>query len=189
MSWIQTIPVDQSTGPLKEFYDQLLERDGFVPNILQVLSLKPESLLALAKLRETLVAGGSSLGRRKEELINVAVSTMNQCGHCMRSHGEALHRAAGDIADSVIRNWRLAELPSQERALLQFCEKVTLFRNQLSKSDIDLLLTAGYCDREILEIVLATAYRHFMNIVADTLGVEDEPVSMSHQSHQKEQGE
>jgi uncharacterized peroxidase-related enzyme len=176
MSWIETIPVDQSAGAVKDFYNALLKENGFVPNILQVLSLKPDSLLALAKLRETLATGGSSLGRRKEELINVVVSTMNQCRHCMHSHGEALRTIAGDVSGEVVRDWRTAKLSGQEYALLQFCEKVTLFRNQMSRSDVDSLRAAGYGDREILEIVLATAYRHFMNIVADALGVEDEPI-------------
>ena len=175
MPWIQIVPPEVATGQLRTTYDTILGEVGHVPNILQAFSLKPESLVALMKLRETVAAGRSSLGRRKEELINTAVSQMNQCDHCTRAHGAVLRRLAGRVADQVTTDWHTAELSADERIMLEFCEKMTLFRSTLERGDTEKLRGSGFSDYQILEIVLITAYRHFMNIVADTLGVDDEP--------------
>lgn len=175
MPWIQIVPPEAATGQLRTTYETIVGEVGHVPNILQAFSLKPDSLLALVKLRKTLAAGGSSLGRRKEELINTAVSKMNQCNHCTRAHGAVLRRMYGKVADQVTTDWHTAELAPDEQVMLEFCEKVTLFRSTLERSDTERLRASGFSDYQILEVVLITAYRHFMNIVADTLGVEDEP--------------
>jgi uncharacterized peroxidase-related enzyme len=177
MTWIRTIPHDEATGELKAFYDSDLEKNGYVQNIFQALSLRPDSLLGLAELRATFAADKSLLGRRREELIHTAVSAMNKCRHCTNSHVEKLRKLAGeDIAHQVAQDWRQADLAPDEHIMLEFCEKITLQRQQLGSENIDTLRAAGFSDDQILEIVLHVAYRHFQNIVADALGVEDEPI-------------
>ncbi len=43
------------------------------------MSLKPETLRRLLQFQDTMTFGGSSLGRRYEELISFRVSALNTC--------------------------------------------------------------------------------------------------------------
>jgi uncharacterized peroxidase-related enzyme len=176
MPWIKTTSYEKASEKLKEFYQEDLDRNGFIQNIFQALSLRPDSLITLATFRKTFAGENSLLGPRKEELIHTVVSAMNQCRHCTHSHAKKLEKLAGSVAQQVKTNWRQADLTQQEIAMLDFCEKITLNRQALCDKDIVLLQKSGFSDCEILEIVLQVAYRHFMNIVADSLGVENEPL-------------
>jgi len=176
MTWIETVDYDNAPAELKAFYSKDYQANGFLQNIFQALSLRPESLITLAEFRKTFAGDNSLLGRRKEELIHTTVSTLNNSRHCLNSHSEKLRLIAPQIADQVKEDWRLADLTADEQVMLEFCEKAILHRTDVTPADINLLRAAGFCDNEILEIVLHIAYRYFMNIIADVLGVEDEPV-------------
>ena len=72
----------------------------------------------------------------------------------------------------VATNWRAATLDGQERAMLEFSEKLTFTPGQMNETDLEELRQVGFNDKEILAIVLAAAYRNFITRVADMLGVE-----------------
>ena len=72
----------------------------------------------------------------------------------------------------VATNWRAATLDSQERAMLEFAEKLTFTPGQMNETDLGELRQVGFNDQEVLAIVLAVSYRNFIARVADMLGVE-----------------
>ncbi len=59
--------------------------------------------------------------------------------------------------------------------MLTFVEKLTLTPNEMSEDDVAGLRTAGFTDRDILDIVEVAAYYAYVNRVADGLGVAVEP--------------
>lgn len=172
MSWVRTVPPEAATGALAEFYDGWGQRLGFRSNFFEALSTRPTALIALMRFISEVSSGGSTLGRRKEELIATAVSAWNHNRYCLHGHGERLRQLAGDVADQVKADWRTADLEPDERAMLAFAEKLTLDRQNVGPADLDALRAAGFDDGEIVEIVLLVGLRHLVNIVGDGLGVE-----------------
>ena len=78
MAWIET--VDPSQDPtIGEIAEYRMRTHGYFPNVLRSMSLKPDVLKRLLGFQETLTFGGSSLGRRWEELISFRVSALNSC--------------------------------------------------------------------------------------------------------------
>jgi uncharacterized peroxidase-related enzyme len=69
-------------------------------------------------------------------------------------------------------DWRKADLDAQERAMLAYCEKMTLAPWTMTRDDVESLRAVGFDDVEILAIVQAAAYRNYITRVADALGVE-----------------
>ena len=57
-------------------------------------------------------------------------------------------------------------------ALIAFVEKITLHAYKITQRDIDELRTHGFSDTDVLDIILATAYRSFYSKVMDAVGVE-----------------
>jgi uncharacterized peroxidase-related enzyme len=72
----------------------------------------------------------------------------------------------------VATDWRRADLDAQERAMLAFCEKLTLKPWTMARDDVESLRAVGFDDVAILAIVQAAAYRNYITRVADALGVE-----------------
>ena len=78
MKWIKTL-TPQNDPTIKELHDYRMRTHGYWPKVISSQSLKHEGLKRLLKFQDTLTFGGSSLGRRKEELISFHVSTLTEC--------------------------------------------------------------------------------------------------------------
>ena len=78
MVWIETL--DESQHPIiQEIAAYRKGTHGYFPNVIQSMSLKPEVLQRLMRFQDSITFGGSSLGRRWEELISFRVSALNSC--------------------------------------------------------------------------------------------------------------
>ena len=71
-------------------------------------------------------------------------------------------------------NWRQADLPSADRALCAFAEKLTRRPQDSTAEDIDLLRQHGFDERGIHDAVQVIGYFNYINRVAEALGVEPE---------------
>jgi alkylhydroperoxidase family enzyme len=78
MAWIETL--DESQDPtIRQIAEYRMRTHGYFPNVLRAMSLKPELLQRLLHFQDAMTFGGSSLGRRWEELISFRVSALNRC--------------------------------------------------------------------------------------------------------------
>ena len=78
MVWIDTL--DEAQDPIvREIAEYRRGTHGYFPNVLQAMTIKPETLRRLLQFQDTMTFGGSSLGRRREELISFRVSALNRC--------------------------------------------------------------------------------------------------------------
>jgi uncharacterized peroxidase-related enzyme len=70
---------------------------------------------------------------------------------------------------------RGAELPAQDRALVDFAIQLTERPSEMERGDLERLKAAGFSEEQVLDIVLITSLFGFMNRLADGLGVELDP--------------
>ncbi len=175
MAWIETVDESEAEGPLAELYDATRQQHGFVANILKAHSLKPELMAKWQAFSGAVTFGGSSLGRRREEMVAVLVSSLLMCKYCTISHGAMLCSLdTVDDAELVVaikRDFRVAGLSAQDEAMLEYAEQITIAPHTVTESDIDLLRERGFEDIEILEIAALAAYRNYVARVASALGV------------------
>ncbi|MEE9276496.1 MAG: hypothetical protein V3V62_14420 [bacterium] len=68
MTWIRPMRPDEAEGEAREIVEDLRGRGKPVPKLFLALGRRPEVLAAREKMRQA-AHGGSSLGRRREELI------------------------------------------------------------------------------------------------------------------------
>lgn len=78
MAWIKTLGPDDDPI-VKQIHDERMKTWGYFSNVMQVFSAKPQVLKRLMDFQSLVTFGGSSLGRRREELISFHVSALNQC--------------------------------------------------------------------------------------------------------------
>ncbi len=80
MTHLKFVETGEAEGLVKEVYEAMSQGPaGRVPPLMQTLSLNPEGLAGFEKFYHAISAGGSTLGRRREEMIATAVSAWNGC--------------------------------------------------------------------------------------------------------------
>jgi hypothetical protein len=80
MAFIRQVEPHQAEGRTREVYAEIMERwKGRMPSVMKIVGLNPEALQKLKDLCLEITFGGSTLGRRREEMLATAVSTWNGC--------------------------------------------------------------------------------------------------------------
>lgn len=144
------------------------EKLGMVPNVLAAYSFDNEKLRAFSDMYGELMLGESGLSKLEREMIAVAVSSVNQCFYCLTAHGAAVRELSGDpiLGELMVMNYRAAELPGNQRAMLDFAYKLTKTPNEMEESDRQALRDAGWTDRDIWDISATVSFYNMSNRMA-----------------------
>ena len=79
MSWVKTIAEDSVSGSLREIYERVRARAGFVPNIAKLQSLRPKSMAHGFDLYCQVMDDPTGISKRERVLIATVVSKVNGC--------------------------------------------------------------------------------------------------------------
>lgn len=69
-------------------------------------------------------------------------------------------------------DYKRADIPAADRAMLDYAVKLTRSPGDMVAGDVSALRAQGFEDRSIHDICIITAYYAFVNRIADGLGVE-----------------
>ena len=94
----------------------------------------------------------------------------------MTHHRRGLRRLLKDdeLLARIEADWLTAGLSEPRMAMLAYAVKLTRQPGEMVSADVDTLRTAGFSDRDILDIVEVVAYYAYANRIADGLGIEVE---------------
>ena len=94
----------------------------------------------------------------------------------MVHHRRGLRRLIGDdeLVAALEADWTTAGLSLKREAMLRYAVKLTKTPAAVSDTDVEALRSAGFSDRDILDIVEVVAYYAYANRIADGLGIETE---------------
>ncbi len=155
-------PIDpaQAQGKAKALLDGVQKALGMTPNLMRTMAHSPAALEAYLSFNKAL--GGSGLGARLGERINLAVSNANGCRYCTSAHtavGKMLGLDAAELADNLVGR---SGDPKVEAAL-RFALAVVEKRGWVGDDALAHVRAAGFGDGEIAEIVAHVAYNTFSN--------------------------
>ena len=94
----------------------------------------------------------------------------------MVHHRRGLRRLLGDdeLAAAIEADWTAAELSPKPEAMLRYAVKLTRTPAAVNDADVDALRSAGFSDRDILDITEVVGYYAYANRIADGLGIQTE---------------
>ena len=129
--FIRTIPPSDAQGPVREMYEQVRARFGYVPNWAQAFSLRPgvrENWAALLKSIQ------SNLSVRSYELATLAAARALRSSYCSLAHGAVLADQVFDPATvtAIMTGTDGSALTARERAMMAFAEKVALSADRVT---------------------------------------------------------
>ncbi len=155
--------IESAEGSAKEVLDKALAQVGFIPNMYANMVNSP-GLLETYLEGYKLFRENSGFTPIQQEVVFLAISHENGCEYCMSAHSMIADQMSGVPANilEAIRNDK--PIPDSElAALCQFSKTVVRKRGFLSQNEIGEFINAGFTERHVLEIVLATAVKTLSN--------------------------
>ncbi|GGB38018.1 alkyl hydroperoxide reductase AhpD [Roseibium aquae] len=159
------------------------EKLGLVPNVLMAYAFDETKLRAFTDMYNDLMLSETGLSKLEREMIAVAVSAVNRCFYCLTAHGAAVRELSGDpqLGEMLVMNYRVADLPPRQRAMLDFAVKLTEDPQAMEEADRAALRVQGFTDRDIWDIASVAAFFNMTNRVASAVDMRpnDEYHSMA----------
>ncbi len=177
MSKIKIIDYEESTGRLREIYDDIIQKRGKLAEVHKMQSLHPESIVKHMELYMEIMFSKSPLSRAEREMMAVVVSVTNACLYCRQHHAEALNHywKNDERLKLLITDWKSAPLSQREQLLAQLAAELTANPAAFEQNQLLLQLkNYGFTDLELLDASLVIAYFNFVNrlVLATGIGLE-----------------
>jgi uncharacterized peroxidase-related enzyme len=165
--------LDQVPEDIRARILEVQEKAGFVPNVFLALARRPAEWRAFFAYHDALmtpetVGRESGLTKGEREMIVTATSAANGCLYCVVAHGAILriYEKKPLVADQVAVNYRKADIPPRQRAMLDFAMKVCLHSDEIEDADFAPLHAHGFSDEDIWDIAAITAFFGLSNRIA-----------------------
>ena len=142
---------------------------GFVPNLFGVLAESPSALAAFTALNAQFAK--SSFSPTERELIELTVSTENQCGYCVAGH--TAFAAMQGVDERIVQAVRNGEpIPDTRLEILRrFTQALVRQRGMLTEPEVEQFLDAGYTQQQLLDVILWICVKIFSNLTNNAIGI------------------
>ena len=159
------------------YFKKCEEKLGFVPNVLKAYAFDMAKLEGFVAMYNDLMLAPSGLSKLEREMIAVAVSSVNHCHYCLTSHGAAVRQRAKDpeMGELIAQNYRAADLPPRQKAMLDFAVKLTAEPWAVEEADRAALRKAGFGARDIWDIAAVAGFFNMSNRVASATDMRPNP--------------
>lgn len=154
----------------RPFLDNALKNSGFIPNLLAVLANAPAALETYVTVSG--LNAKSELTLAEREVVQLVAATTHGCTFCVAGH-TAVARNKAKLPEPVIEALRQQDgLPDPRlESLAHFTRAVIANRGQVSDSDYQAFLAAGFSQGNALEVILGVSLAtlcNFANSFAQT---------------------
>ena len=165
---LKNADLDALDDDLQAYFAKCEEKLGMIPNVLKTYALRPEKLRTFAKMYNELMLGESQLTKLEREMVAVTVSAANRCYYCLVAHGQAVRALSEDpqLGEIIVMNYRVAELPPHQRAMLDFAWKLTMTPDQIGDRDRAILSEQGLTDEAVFDLCDVVGFFNYTNRVA-----------------------
>ena len=175
--FIRPVPEEDAPPVVADQYSADRSAWGFLPEFSEVFSHHPD---AYAAWRGLISSIRGQMDTRRCELITLAAARTLRSSYCSTAHGKILaDRWYGpDVVEALMADHRAAGLDEVDVAIMDFASKTAADPTSVTASDVQGLRDLGLSERDILDVVLATAARCFFATVVESLAAGPDPELM-----------
>lgn len=143
--------------------EDALAQVGFIPNMYAAMVNSPGVLETYLK-GYSLFRKESGFSSQEQEIIFLVISRESACHYCMAAHSMLAEKMSGVSAEDL-RAVRAGAAPPGPRlgALANFVQVMVRSRGLPAREDVAAFLSAGFTERQVLEIILAIAVKTLSN--------------------------
>jgi len=146
-----TVPTRDTVSPAnQEKFDALKGQLGFVPNLYATFAHSEHALGTYLALQ----SAKSSLGAKAREVVNLAVSQVNECAYCLAAH-TALGKMNG-FTDAQILELRRGSAGFDPKldALAGLARAITLQRGHIDQNLVEDFFAAGWTKENLVDVIM-----------------------------------
>merc|ERR1711976_713670 len=165
---------DEVSSNNQAIFDQLNKALGFVPNLYATYAHSNtalENYLSFSSAK-------TSLSAKEKEVVNLAVSQVNDCIYCLSAH-TAIGKMNG-FNDNEILEFRAGYSSSNPKlnALAQLAKNVTENRGRTEASVLENFFSAGYSKGNLVDVIALVGDKTISNYLHSTTQIPvDFPVA------------
>lgn len=176
VAYIRHIAPAQAGGRLAQVYREIRGEVPRVPNLMQVFSLRPETMEGVYRLWLAIMWSGRT-PRQLKELLAVVVAKASRCDYCAEAHMIYLLASGMESDKAWDADSNLGEaagLSAAEREAVRFAVRITAEPRAVRAADRARLAEIWPSVEERVEIVATIAAFSSVTRVANALGVVSE---------------
>ena len=181
MAYIRHIPPSQACGRLAHVYREIRTEVPRVPNLMQVFSLRPETMESIYRTWLASMWNGR-LPRQTKELMAVVVSKSANCDYCADTHMVFLQAAGMDRTKAFEIEAKLAEaaaLGPAEKSAVSLAARLTTCPREVTDEELRMLASLWPERDSLVELISVIAAFNAITRIANALGVTMEiPVAI-----------
>jgi len=174
MTTIQVPQRDQVSQKNQAIFDNLKSKLGFVPNLYATYAYSNTALENYLNF----AGAKTSLTTKEQEVVNLAVSQVNDCNYCLSAH-TAISKMNGFTEDQILElRAGEATFNSKFDALAKLAKNITENRGKASETEIENFFNAGYTKGNLVDTIVQVGEKTISNYIHNTTQVPiDFPVA------------
>lgn len=156
------VPTREEVSPAnQQLFDQLKKAVGFVPNLYATYAYSDNALANYLSLNNA----KSSLKAKEKEVVNLAVSEVNNCVYCLSAH-TAIGKMNG-FTDEQILELRAgyASFDSRLDALAKLSRNITVNRGNIDQNVLDNFFANGWTKANLIDAIVLVGDKTISNYV------------------------
>ncbi|WP_010229700.1 carboxymuconolactone decarboxylase family protein [Gillisia marina] len=169
MSTLKVHTIESAPEESKALLENSQKAYGMVPALHGVLASAPKTLEAYQMLHQLFV--DSSFNNEELTVVWQTINVEHECHYCVPAHtGIAAMMKVDEKITEALRNRTPLENPKLE-ALREMTLSLVRNRGNVNDNDIQAFYTAGYGERQVLEIILGVSQKvisNYTNHIAKT---------------------
>lgn len=162
--------VETAPEKAKERIAAVEKANGFIPNLIGVLSNSPQALEMYQEVGK--MNSRNSLTPEEIEVVQITAAAHNGCDFCVAGHTKVGTKLKmSETILNALRDRTTIDDNTKYQALAQFVMQLMDKRGQVSDQELQAIKDAGYNDTNILDIVMGVALAtlcNYANNVAKT---------------------
>jgi RNA polymerase sigma-70 factor (ECF subfamily) len=164
VAFLREVHLDDSFGPFVVFRESY----GFVPNFFRAQGIMPRLIEAQAGLEAVILKEGRALSKVQKQQIQLLIAAALHDSYWVTARRATLQSlgVSEERVERLLTDFRRADLPAPEVALLEFCLRLSLDWPSFGIEDVDTLRSHGFDDYAILEAVLTCALSRFLFVIS-----------------------
>lgn len=163
---------------LRERFDGVEEKSGFLPNVFAALSHRPDEARAFFAMHDALMDKETpGLSKADREVVVVATSAANDCLYCVVAHGAIARIRSRDpyLADQVAVDRRKAPLDPRMHAVLDVAVRLAVAPAEVTAADLDALRGHGLSEDDVWDVGAIVSFFALSNRLAHWAAIPPNP--------------
>lgn len=154
---------EQAQGDTREILESVEKQIGFVPNMHRAMANSP-GFLSTYTHGYMAFRNGSGFTPQEQETVFLVISRENGCDYCTAAHSMIAAKVSKLDADTIkALNTGSPLAEPKLQALAVFTQHAFESRGLITSAEATAFLTAGFSEKQIMEVILAIAVKTLSN--------------------------